>query len=64
MNGRLSGENLLKQKNMNRKIRHKTTKQVVIDTGLHQLLKVDTAKQGETIRERLERYIYEGFSRD
>ena len=49
---------------MKRQSDKKVTKQVRIDNGLHMLVKVDTAKQGETIRERLERYIYEGLNRD
>jgi len=47
-----------------RQIDTKTTKQVRIDSGLHIIVKVDVAKQGETIRERLERYIYEGLDKD
>ena len=49
---------------MKRQSDKKVTKQVRIDNGLHMLVKVDTARQGETIRERLERYIYEGLNRD
>lgn len=49
---------------MSRQSDKKVTKQVRIDFGLHKILKVDAAKKGELIRERLERYIYEGFKRD
>ena len=49
---------------MNRKIRHKTTKQVVIDTGYHQLLKIEAAKARKTIKELVEHYIYDGLDKD
>lgn len=50
--------------NTSRQIDSKPTKQVRIDSGLHILLKVDTAKSGESIKERLDSYICEGFDRD
>jgi len=42
---------------MNRKIDKKTTKQVVIDEGLHRLLKKKAAEQGVTIKSILEDYL-------
>ena len=48
----------------NRLIETKTTKQIVIDKGLHQLLKIEAARRGETIRQFVESYIYDGLERD
>ena len=42
---------------MSRQIDKKSTKQVRIDTGLHQLLKVKAAKSGMTIKTLLEGYL-------
>lgn len=42
---------------MNRKIDQKPTKQVVIDTGLHQLLKIKASKEEKTIKGLLEEYL-------
>jgi predicted HicB family RNase H-like nuclease len=41
----------------NRQIDRKTTKQVRIDAGLHQMLKVKAAKAGMSIRTLLEGYL-------
>jgi len=43
----------------NRKIETKTTKQVVIDKGLHQLLKIEASKAGKSIKEYLEGFLAE-----
>ena len=43
----------------NRKIEQKQTKQVVIDAGLHQLLKIEAAKARKTIKELLEGHLTE-----
>lgn len=48
----------------NRQIDKKVTKQVRIDTGMHKLIKIEAAKRGETIRQLVEAYIYEGLDRD
>ena len=40
-----------------RQIDKKTTKQVRIDAGLHQLLKIKAAEQGESIKGLLEGYL-------
>lgn len=40
------------------------TKQIRIDTGLHQLLKIKAAKAGESIKTLLEGYIADGFEKD
>jgi len=48
----------------NRKIETKTTKQIVIDMGLHQILKIEAARQRETIRQLVEAYIYEALDRN
>ena len=52
MNTKIKGEreNITK----NRKIDSKPTKQVVIDTGLHQLLKIKAASTGVTIKTLIE----------
>ncbi len=44
---------------MSRKIDKKLTKQVRIDTGLHQLLKIKAAKRSMSIKELLEGYLAE-----
>ena len=49
---------------MNRKIDEKTTMQVVIDRGLHRLLKIESAKSRRTIKELLEEYVVEGLEND
>ena len=41
----------------NRKIDKKTTMQVVIDKGLHRLLKIEAINAGMTIREFLEGHL-------
>ncbi len=41
----------------NRQIDKKTTKQVRIDAGLHQMLKIKSAKAGVSIRTLLEGYL-------
>jgi predicted HicB family RNase H-like nuclease len=41
----------------NRQIDKKVTKQVRIDMGLHQLLKIQAAKDGMSIRTLLEGYV-------
>ena len=43
----------------NRKIDEKTTKQVVIDAGLHRLLKTRATEAGKSIKELLEGYLAE-----
>lgn len=43
----------------NRQIDKKTTKQVRIDAGLHQLLKVKSAKSGMTLKALVEDYLSE-----
>lgn len=43
----------------NRQIDNKSTKQVRIDAGLHQLLKVIAAESSMTIKELLEDYLAE-----
>ncbi len=43
----------------NRQIDKKTTKQVRIDAGLHQLLKVKAAESSTTIKAFLEEYLAE-----
>ncbi len=47
----------MKDKSGNRKIDSKSTKQVVIDIGLHQLLKIKAATSGMSIKTLLEGYI-------
>jgi hypothetical protein len=48
------------QKNMkNRLIDQKKTKQVLIDAGLHRLLKMKAAAEGKTIRVLLDEYLAE-----
>ena len=49
--------NMINQMNNNRQIDKKTTKQVRIDAGLHQMLKVKAAKAGVSIRTLLEGYL-------
>ncbi len=49
---------------MNRKIDKKTTKQVVIDEGLHRLLKKKAAEEGATIKSVLEDYLAEVLAID
>jgi len=49
---------------MNRKIDKKTTKQVVIDEGLHRLLKKKAADEGVTIKSVLEDYLAEVLAVD
>ena len=49
---------------MNRKIEDKTTKQIVIDIGLHQLVKIKAAKARRTIRELVEDLIVEDLGTD
>lgn len=44
-----------------RQIDRKTTKQVRIDAGLHQLLKIKAAKSEMSIKTLLEEYIAEGL---
>jgi hypothetical protein len=48
-----------RNKTVNRKIDSKPTMQVVIDTGLHNLLKANAAKSGVTIKAFLEGYLTE-----
>ncbi|MFH1408182.1 MAG: hypothetical protein ABIG91_04095 [Patescibacteria group bacterium] len=43
----------------NRKIETKTTKQIVIDKGLHQLLKTEAARAGKSIKEFVEECLAE-----
>lgn len=43
----------------NRKIDEKTVKQVVIDAGLHKLLKIRATEAGQSIKELLEGYLAE-----
>jgi hypothetical protein len=51
-----------RKKNMkNRKIDQKTTKQLVVDTGYHELLKVEAAKAHTSIKSFLEGYLGELF---
>lgn len=45
----------------NRKIDQKLTKQIVIDAGLHKLLKVKASELSITIKTLLEGYIAEGL---
>lgn len=45
--------------NSSRQIDNKQTKQVRIDAGLHQLLKVKAAESSMTIKELLEEYLAE-----
>lgn len=52
------------KKIMNRKIDEKTTMQVVIDKGLHRLLKIESAKTGKTIRELVEECLAEYLAID
>lgn len=47
-----------------RKIDTKTTKQLRVDTGLHTMLKVASAKLSVTIKELSEGYLYDGLERD
>lgn len=48
------------EKNMeNRKIEEKTTKDIRIDAGLHQLLKLEATKRSMTIKTLLEGYLAE-----
>lgn len=44
---------------MNRKIEQKSTKQVVIDAGLHNLLKIEAARARRTIKELVEECLAE-----
>ena len=44
----------MKKEPMNRKIEQKQTKQVVIDVGLHRLLKIEAARTKRTIKELVE----------
>lgn len=48
----------------NRKIVEKTTKQIAIDMGLHKLLKIRAAKQGESIKELIEGVLAEYLAVD
>jgi len=48
----------------NRKIYEKKTLQVVIDVGLHKLLKIEAAKRSTTIKTLLEGYIADGLEKD
>jgi len=48
-------------KKKNRKIDTKTTKQVVIDVGLHKLLKIESANSGQSIRELVESALAEVY---
>lgn len=48
----------------NRQIDNKTTKQIRIDAGLHQLLKVYASKSGVTIKALLEDYLSDLLSVD
>jgi len=59
LRGNLRKEFIIKMKN--RQIDTKLTKQVRIDTGLHQLLKIKSAKAGVPIKTLLEGYIAEGL---
>lgn len=47
----------MKDIRQNRKIDEKTTKQVVIDAGLHKLLKIKATEAGQSIREFLEGHL-------
>jgi len=49
---------------MGNKIDKKITKQVRIDTGMHTILKIEAARQGESLKVLLERYLAEGLDRD
>jgi predicted HicB family RNase H-like nuclease len=59
--GRLAGG----EKEMkNRKIETITTKQIVIDKGLHQLLKLEATRAGKSIKELAEGFIAEELGTD
>lgn len=49
---------------MNRQIDKKTTKQVLVDIGLHKLLKIEAAKRDITTKELVEGFIVEGLGTD
>lgn len=50
-------------KNMiNRQIDTKTTMQVLLDTGLHKLLKLESVRTGKTIRELLDGIVSDWLS--
>lgn len=48
----------------NRKIDEKKTKQVVVDQGLHLLLKLEATRRSKTIKTLLEGYIADGLYKD
>ena len=50
--------------NIGRQIDQRETAHVRIDRGLRNIVKTDASRNEETIRERVERYIYEGLERD
>lgn len=49
---------------MSRKIDKNLSKQVRIDTGLHRLLKIKSAKAGVSIKTLLEGYIADGLKEE
>ena len=59
VNGELSGERLLRKKNMSRQIDKKSSMQVRIDASLHRLLKIKAAKTGRSIKELVEEGLAE-----
>jgi predicted HicB family RNase H-like nuclease len=48
----------------NRQIDQRTTKQIRIDAGLHQLLKIKAAKSGMSIKTLLEGYVVDGLAEE
>jgi len=44
----------MKTKSINREINPKTVKQVVIDAGIHRLLKIRASEAGQSVKELLE----------
>jgi len=59
VNNKLNNIFMIKQKSQKRQVDQRTTKQVRIDSGLHQLLKIRAAQQNMSIRELLESYLAE-----
>jgi predicted HicB family RNase H-like nuclease len=47
---------------MSRQIYNKTTKHIRIDAGVHKLVKIESAKQGKSIKELIEECLAEVLS--
>lgn len=51
----------MEKKTNNREIDNKMTKQVIVDKGLHKLLKLESAESGRSIRKLVEAAIVEAI---